>query len=131
LRVINSATACEDIDSLDPLVRLVWNDPTLRERTQERVRRAASWVLYNFNEDGGAVFQRSAPFMYGHPLMASRADQSSIFATWFRTLSLAMACALMEATDVSLRRMPWRFLDAPGLQFSPDLQSRKAAAHAE
>lgn len=105
------ASACEDIDALDPLVRL-----SLREQADARepIRRSLSWILTNFNEGGGAVFRRDEEFVYGHTLMHSSPDESSIFATWFRTLALAVGSRFLHPEGTR-----FHFLDAPGLQFAP------------
>ncbi len=108
-----NTSACEDIDSIDPIARL---KPT---GEQPAVRQAAlhslPWVLAHQNEDGGWVFRRHEKFAYGHPLMTSAPDQSAMFPTWFRLLSLAyLACIL---PDHPVARLEWRFLESPGHQF--------------
>ncbi|MEM4217915.1 MAG: class I SAM-dependent methyltransferase [Candidatus Methanomethylicaceae archaeon] len=107
------SSACEDIDSIDPLARFGYR--TLdRERIQRSFSKALPWVLFNFNRDGGAVFRRHEEFVYGHPLMRSKKNESSVFATWFRLLSIAiMDCMSSEPT------LTWNFLEAPGYQLDP------------
>lgn len=112
-------TACQDIDGLDPLVRLALRHPELAERTYRPVVQALRWILSNFNQDGGATFQRNKAFTYGHELMSSEPNQSSIFATWFRLLSLGLGLKFLESTERNFATMNWRFLDVPGLQFEP------------
>jgi predicted O-methyltransferase YrrM len=107
------SSACEDIDSIDPIVRFGYNSS--RGRCLSSVDRALPWVLFNFNSDGGAVFRRDAEFVYGHALLSSRPNESSIFATWFRMLSLALMNTVQERTQ----RAKWTFLNAPGYQFNP------------
>ena len=124
LREIHSS-ACEDIDAMDPLVRIAIRNPHIRNAASPVVQRALQWVLYNFNPDGGACFKRHRPFRYGHDLMFSKANQSSIFATWFRTLTLAYGCDLLKIELPELEQCQFNFLDCPGLQTSP---SRLAAA---
>ena len=112
-------TACQDIDALDPVVRLALRHPELKAKAYEPVCRAVRWILYNFNQDGGATFQRNAGFIYGHEFMCSGPNQSTIFATWFRLLSIGVGCKFLQTTDQDFEQIRWQFLDAPGLQFQP------------
>jgi len=117
-------SACEDIDALDPIVRLGLRNDNFKERSFAPIQRALKWILFNFNEDGGATFQRSDDFFYGHSLMFSKAGQSTMFATWFRMLSIAMACELLKFKEGFVESPSWRFLDSPGLQFTPEQSGR-------
>lgn len=84
-----NSSACEDIDSIDILIRMMkWTDYRKSE-VRTALKKAFVWVLANQNEDGGFVFFRNEPFVYGHQEMSSQADESSMFATWFRTLTIA------------------------------------------
>src|SRR5262245_14772507 len=56
------SSACEDIDSIDPIVRFGLN--SARTECLASIHRALPWVLYNYNSDGGAVFRREAAFVY-------------------------------------------------------------------
>jgi hypothetical protein len=106
-----NSSACEDIDSLDPLVRLAQITDYRRDEVRAALLRARPWVESNYNPDGGAVFMRGVPFQYGHERMSSAAEESALFATWFRALSLAIL-------DWGLGdRAGWHFLNAPGYQF--------------
>lgn len=111
-------SACEDIDALDPLVRLAIRHPSLKPVAVPVVYKGLRWVLYNFNPDGGASFQRSSVFRYGHDLMLSGVDESSIFATWFRVLTVAYCCELLKEHVPELAQCHFYYLDCPGLQFS-------------
>lgn len=117
-----NSSACEDIDSIDPLIRLLFmNDGMTEYRKQdvyESLQRAMTWILTNMNEDGGFVFRRMEPFIYGHSLMASKRDESAMFPTWFRTLSLAYLTKTLP--DSFLGKFDWQFIDCPGLQFWKD-----------
>ena len=53
------------------------------------VKKAFSWVLANQNDDGGFVFKLNEPFVYGHAQTSSLTNESHLFATWFRILSIA------------------------------------------
>ena len=112
-----NTSACEDIDGLDPMVRLSSEDRVLRPLAAKPIQRAARWVLSNFDEDGGAYFRKHAAFIYGHPAMSTAADQSSLFATWFRMLSLAVACEALKTIKPEFGQIQWNFVNAPGYQF--------------
>ncbi len=114
-----NTTACQDIDGLDPLARIALRHPELKGRAYRPVRQALRWIAHNFNQDGGAVFQRNAEFAYGHDLMTSQPNQSTAFATWFRMLSIGIGCQLLHTIDRNAGQVKWQFLDAPGHQFHP------------
>lgn len=111
---INSS-ACEDIDSIDPLVRLSLLTDYRKEDIQKSLDKALIWVLTNINSDGGWVFRRGRSFRYGHDVMISAPDESTMFPTWFRTLSLAYLSRVVSDSPIS--RLPWTFIKCPGHQF--------------
>lgn len=85
-----NAGACEDIDAIEPLIRCVQECPELREKVQYAIRKSMVWQLSCRNSDMGFSFYlRSQQEYGGHPLTTSLRDESSMFATWFRTLCLA------------------------------------------
>lgn len=110
-----NASACEDMDSIDPLVRLASQSDYRRDDILAALRRALPWVLSHQNPDGGFVFMRGAPFSYGHQLMSSGPDVSAMFPTWFRTLSLALLAQALP--DSGVGSIAWRFCECPGMQF--------------
>lgn len=110
-----NSSACEDIDSLFPLVCLSFLSDYRRDDIERALTDAFFWIIANFNPDGGAVFRRGEDFRYGHDLMWTRANQSSMFATWFRTLSLAYASRVLSTG--SLAKLGWGFPNCPGYQF--------------
>ena len=106
-------SACEDIDSIDPLARFARFSPQLSGRITGELRKARPWVQSNFDSLGGAVFCKGEPFAYGHPLMTTGPGEPTLFATWFRMLSIAFI-------DAGIGQGKWRFVDAPGCQqYSP------------
>lgn len=113
-----NTSACQDIDGLDPLVRLAFSLKK-EEQIHATVRRSLEWIASNFNDDGGAVFQRYASFVYGHELMSSKPNESTLFSTWFRLLSIAIGCQLVKTVDPTFAGIHWDFVEAPGLQFDP------------
>lgn len=84
-----NSSACEDIDSIDPLVRFSFLTDYLKQDIREALEKAFGWILVNANPDGGWVFRRYEAFQYGHEKMRAEAEESSMFPTWFRTLTLA------------------------------------------
>jgi hypothetical protein len=110
-----NSSACEDIDSIDPLARLLQITDYRKENIKQALHRAIPWVLVNMNEDGGFVFRRDEPFVYGHYLMSSSRNESAMFPTWFRILSLAYLA--MALPDFPLGKFDYEFIKCPGLQF--------------
>ena len=111
-------SACEDIDSIEPLVRFAQIDDYRRKNAQSALQLAAPWVLTNQNMDGGFVFMRHQPFSYGHLLMDSGMNESGMFPTWFRTLSLAYLGKAMPQSE--LGQINWQFCRCPGYQLWND-----------
>jgi len=85
------AGACEDIDALEPLVRFSMQVPEYRpEDVRVALQRALVWLQCCHNEDGGYVSLPLNACPYGgHPYTTSAVGESNLFATWFRSLSLA------------------------------------------
>ena len=109
------SSACEDIDSIDPLCRMMPLTDYRRADIETALARATDWVLSNRMPDGGFVFIRDRPFEYGHPTLRSEAGQGAMFPTWFRLLSLALIGKALPGHP--LARVPWRFVRCPGMQF--------------
>jgi hypothetical protein len=105
-----NSSACEDIDSIDPLVRMSRRTDYRRDDIIRALKQAQSWVMKNQMPDGGFVFMLDQPFQYGHPELASGKNIGAMFPTWFRTLSLAM---IGKALNVGT----WNIVDCPGYQF--------------
>lgn len=104
------SSACEDIDSIEPLVRCLNLTSYRREEILAVLRRAESWVATNQADDGGFVFMRDVPFEYGHPAMSTGPGEGAMFPTWFRTLCLAYV-------DRALGGPTWTIIRCPGYQF--------------
>lgn len=84
-----NSSACEDIDSIDILIRFSKNTLYKNKEVDMALKRSFIWVLANQNDDGGYVFRRNEPFFYGHEQMSSGKNESAMFPTWFRTLTIA------------------------------------------
>jgi len=113
--VMCNSSACEDIDSIDPLVRLYFQTDHRSAEVKKALERALPWVLTNMNEDGGFVFRRLQGFEYGHKKMYSKSEESAMFPTWFRTLSLAYLSKIVSNSPNI--RLDWQFIHCPGHQF--------------
>lgn len=108
------SSACEDIDSIDPLARLI-GVSNRRDDIRKALLRAEDHVWKQQNADGGFTWIRGTKFEYGHPLLSAPVDGSGMFPTWFRTLSLAyLGRALPESRTGSF---DWHFSNCPGIQF--------------
>ena len=109
------SSACEDIDSIDPLCRMMRRTTYRRDAIRAALSRAYDWVLTNQASDGGFVFVRDRVFEYGHPELRGDANRGAMFPTWFRTLSLALIGKALS--DHRPGRIAWEFARCPGYQF--------------
>ena len=112
------SSACEDIDSIDPLVRLMHATGYRRNDILESLEKALPWVLSNQTDSGSYVFKRGLGYQYGHPQMTAGLDVGGMFPTWFRTLSLAYLGKALP--DRFLGQYDWQFVRSPGVQFWRD-----------
>jgi hypothetical protein len=109
------SSACEDVDSIDPLARMSFQTDYRRADIHRSLRRAREWVMANRMPDGGFVFMLNVPFEYGHPELMGPVDTGAMFPTWFRTLSLAIIDQVVPERPED--RDAWQFVDCPGYQF--------------
>jgi hypothetical protein len=107
--------ACEDIDSIDPLCRFYTLTDYRHADIEVCLKKALSWVAVNQMQDGGFVFRRFAGFKYGHELMYTGPEQSNLFSTWFRMLSVAY---ITQVLDLSVPPFQLKVdIRCPGYQF--------------
>jgi hypothetical protein len=106
-----NTSACEDIDSIDLLTRLANREPNYRNRINKSLARALKWVASNQVKDGGFVFRRFEAYQYGHKQLISETESGSMFATWFRLLSIALI-------SNSMGNPRYKFVECPGYQFT-------------
>jgi len=111
-----NSSACEDIDSVDPLVRLSRLTDYRYDDIQASLQRALPAILQNLNGDGGWVFRRHEALTMGHPQMFSAPNESNVFYTWFRTVGLAYCLIGMKNPPLHFHYR-WNFCHAPGHQF--------------
>ncbi|OHX37136.1 hypothetical protein BJL95_20910 [Methylomonas sp. LWB] len=85
---INSS-ACEDMDSIDILIRFSPFTKNHKKEIDIRLYKSLNWILCNQVDDGGFVFRLYERFTYGHSQMSSKPNEGSMLSTWFRVLSIA------------------------------------------
>ena len=110
-----NTSGCEDIDAIDPLARLYVKTNYRHKDIEKALLKASTWILSNQNEDGGFVFVRDKEQFYGHRLLYSGINQSAIFPTWWRPLSLAIIAKALPESEIG--KFNWQFIDCPGYQF--------------
>lgn len=103
-----NSTACDDIDAIDPLVRIALENGLNNSRDIKRVlKRARINVLRNRNKDGGFVFSRRDNFCYGEAEeMPILSEESNLFGTWFRLLSLVYIDVFLGKNKINLLNLP-------------------------
>lgn len=106
-----NSSACEDIDAIEPLIRLSIKLPGYREKEiKKALSNAMFWIKQNQVADGGFVFRKGERFNYGNKNMVSNINESNLFATWFRTLSV---CYIRDY----LLRMQHNYVRVPGYEY--------------
>lgn len=98
--------ACADIDAVDPLVYLSNQTVYRHDDIEKTLRRALIFILGNQNDDGGFVFLRDSKFFYGDKQTSSLSNESSLFPTWFRTLSIAYIFDFLNIKDFNFVKSP-------------------------
>lgn len=101
-----NSSACEDIDSLDILIRFSKLTTHKKKEINIALKKGFIWVLSNQNDDGGYVFRRNEPMRYGHEQMNSKKNESAMFPTWFRTLTVGYISNSLGDTHFKLIKMP-------------------------
>lgn len=113
-----NSSACEDIDSIEPLARFMLLTEYRRTDIIASLKRALPAILTHRTNDNGFSFIGGNPFSYGHESLSAPAGIGAMFPTWFRTLTIAiLETALTEAEGSS--SSPWGFINCPGQHFPP------------
>lgn len=106
-----NSSACEDIDAIEPLIRLSLLTPGYRyAEIRSSISNSLQWVVQNQRDDGGCVFRLGELFDYGNVNMMSDKNESNLFATWFRTLSV---CYMYDFLLGNVRE----YVDIPGYEY--------------
>jgi hypothetical protein len=104
--VRNNSSACEDIDSIDILIRLAPYVPMYKCEIEASLQKAFNWVLCNQVKDFGFVFRLGESMIYGHDEMSNEVNSGSMFPTWFRTLSLAYIAKYYSVNKFHINSAP-------------------------
>jgi hypothetical protein len=105
-----NSSACEDIDSIDILIRTSYLFPQHQKVFYSVLKKAFKWVLLNQVKDGGFVFRLEEEFVYGHQEMSSKKNMGALFPTWFRVLSIAYMTRYFKIEGL-------KFTTGPGYEF--------------
>ncbi len=102
-----NSSACEDIDSIELLIRLRTRvDNVLSCQIDQALNKAFTWVLLNQMDDGGFVFRLNESFKYGHKQMSSTSNQGAMFPTWFRCLCVKRILSTHDVRQDDIRHLP-------------------------
>lgn len=112
-----NSSACEDIDSIDILLRFY---PYVNEESKKlidnSIDRAIQWIFVNKVNDGGFSFKLNENHIFGDSMFYTTKNKSSMFSTWFRILSIGYI-------DRWLGNKNFNLLDMPG--YMPALKNHK------
>ena len=86
-------------------------EPKYRKAIDKSLAKALKWVTSNQVKDGGFVFRRFEAYQYGHEQLKSATETGSMFATWFRLLSIALI-------SNSMGNPRYKFVNCAGYQFT-------------
>lgn len=100
--------ACEDVDAVDILVNLYKLHDYRRAEIRVALRKTVRSIFLKHMPDGGFVYRLGEPFSHmGMAATRTPANQSNMFATWFRLHTLALAAQVLQ--DTPLADVPWGF----------------------
>ena len=83
-----NSSACEDVDSIDILIRLASRTPRLSSDIRDALEKGFAWVVSNQAHDGGLVFRQHEKLCYGHVQLSEDGKSGGMLPTWFRTLNV-------------------------------------------
>lgn len=109
------SSACEDIDSIEPLCRFGAMTDYRKDDVQTALTQAVDWILRNRMADGGFVFILDVDYEYGHDQLRGERGVGAMFSTWFRSLTLAYLG--MALSGIWLGQYRWNVSGGPGYQF--------------
>jgi len=100
--------ACEDVDAVDILVNLYKQLDYRRDDIRQALQRALPNILRNQMPDGGFVYKLNQPFIHmGILKTQAQANEANMFATWFRTHTLALIGEIL--IDEPQVQFDWQF----------------------
>jgi len=107
-----NSSACEDVDSIDILIRLQKKTaPMIQNEVRESIKKSFNWILTNQVEDRGFVFRLEEPFAYGSVETSSKKNEGAMLPTWFRTLSIAYMANFLNVDS------NFKITNCPGYEF--------------
>lgn len=110
--------ACEDVDAVDILVNMYKQVPYRRPEIRLALRRALPHILSMQMKDGGFLYSANKPFIHmGIQKTASDANESNLFATWFRIHTLALMGEVL--TDEPTGQLTWGFNSTCSMGWHP------------
>ena len=114
-----NSSACEDIDTVDPLVRFYFQNKDKKQEVKiiKCLDRFLPSLIKNFNDDGSWVFRRNEACYLFSRNMYSDPNNGNLFYTWFRLLTLGYMSKVMGKTNKSFWNFKFNFKNVPGHQF--------------
>ena len=101
-----NSSACEDIDSIDILLRLSKKTKYRFNEIKDCLNKSIPAILNNLNRDGGWVFRRDESLKIVHNEMFSFKNESNLFYTWFRLLAFCYSSTYSDNF-----KYDWNLLD--------------------
>jgi hypothetical protein len=124
---LHNTSACEDIDSIQPLAWFSRFTDYRRGEVVEALRAAWTWSAANQMRDGGFVFRIGESFGYGpSPEFCSGRNRSAMFPTWFRSLALAYIRKAV-GRELGLQELAVHLGSSPGCQSWSDTERDRSA----
>jgi len=112
-----NSSACEDIDSVDPLVRFFVRQGKKNQNILICLNKFLPSLLKNLNDDGSWVFRRNEACYLFSDNMYSEANNGNLFYTWFRLLNLAYISKVLADDNRNFWNFKFIFKRIPGHQF--------------
>ena len=106
-----NSSACEDIDSIDILIRLASRSLRLAPDIRDALEKGFAWVVSNQTHDGGLVFRRHEKLRYGHVQLSEDGKSGGMLPTWFRTLTVVYLARYFDVPG------NYRITRCPGYEF--------------
>lgn len=107
-----NSSACEDIDSIEMIIRLQKKLPLeIQKKVRNQIKESFRWVMTNQVADGGFVFRLEEAFAYGCIETSSIKNEGAMLPTWFRTLSIAYMYNYLNMED------NFKINSCPGYEF--------------
>ena len=105
--VQKNSSACEDIDSIDILLRFYpYVNEESKKSIDKSIDKAIQWIFVNKVNDGGFSFKLNDNHIFGDPMFYTNKNKSSMFSTWFRILSIGYIDKWLGYKNFNLLDMP-------------------------